>query len=198
MVESEQQLLQKISIELWVIYSLNDETILLKDSVEVNKNSDVSLGTVTVINGQFELYTQKASAISGGDGYVGWSYIRLITQSYANLRVFLQGSYAGSDTMTTSLNSAGKIPVHHPFNDTLDIWNYTGSERLYNLPADIVDWVIVELRTGTAANTTVGKLAALLKCDGSIFDLDGTSQVKFKGIVPGNYYIVVSHRNICR
>ena len=87
------------------------------------------------------------------------------------------------------------IPVHHPYNDTLDIWNYTGSERIYNLPADIVDWVLLELRTGTAANTTVGKRAALLKSDGSIVDLDGISQVKFKGIVPGNYYVVVRHRN---
>ena len=163
-------------------------------NVNVTKNSDVSLGTVTVTNGQFELYTQKADAVTGGDGYVGWSYIRLITQSYANLKVFLQGSYTGG-AMTTSLNSAGMIPVHHPFNDTLDIWNYTGSERFYNLPADVVDWVLVELRTGTAANTTVGKRAALLKSDGSIVDIDGSSQLEFKGVVPGNYYIVVRHRN---
>lgn len=178
-----------------LFYSLNDENNPSKDSVEVNKNSDVSLGTVTITNGQFALYTQKADAVSGGDGYVGWSYIRLITQSYANLKVFLQGSYTGSGTMTTSLNSAGMIPIHHPFNDTLGIWDYTGSERIYNLPADIVDWVLVELRTGTAASTTVGKRAALLKSDGSIVDLDGISQVEFKGIVPGNYYIVIRHRN---
>ena len=178
-----------------LFYSLNDENNPSKDSVQVTKNSDVSLGTVTVTNGQFELFTQKADAILGGDGYVGWSYIRLITQSYANLKVFLQGSYAGSQTMTTSLNSAGMIPVHHPYNDTLDIWNYRGSERIYNLPSDVVDWVLVELRTGTAASTTVGKRAALLKSNGSIVDLDGLSQVKFNAVVPGNYYVVVRHRN---
>lgn len=178
-----------------LFYSLNDENNPSKDSVQITKNSDVSLGTVTVTNGQFELYTQKADAVTGGDGYVGWAFIRLITQSYANLKVFLQGSYAGSQTMTTSLNSAGMIPVHHPYNDTLDIWNYRGSERIYNLPSDVVDWVLVELRTGTAASTTVGKRAALLKSDGSIVDLDGSSQVKFKAVVPGNYYIVVRHRN---
>ncbi|MBK7631113.1 MAG: hypothetical protein IPJ23_10530 [Ignavibacteriales bacterium] len=97
--------------------------------------------------------------------------------------------------MTTSLNTAGMIPVHHPFNDTLDIWNYTGSERIYNLPSDVVDWVLLELRTGTAASTTVSKRAALLKSNGTIVDIDGTSQVKFKAVVPGNYYIVVRHRN---
>lgn len=178
-----------------LFYSLNDENNPSKDSVEVNKNSDVSLGTVTITNGQFALYTQKADVVSGDDGYVGWAYIRLITQSYVNAKVYLQGSYAGSGTMTTSLNSAGMIPFHHPYNDTLGIWNYTGSERVYSMPANIVDWVLVELRTGTAANTTVGRRAALLKSDGSIVDLDGISQVKFKGIVPGNYYIIIRHRN---
>ena len=177
------------------LYYSFDEANPSQYSVDVEKNSEVSLGTVTVTDGQFALYTQKADAISGGDGYVGWAFIKLITQSYVNAKVFLQGSYAGSSTMTTSLNTTGMIPVHHSFNDTLGIWNYTGSERFYNLPTDIVDWVLLELRTGTAANTTVGKRAALLKSDGSIVDLDGSSQVKFKGIVPGNYYIVVRHRN---
>ena len=46
--------------------------------MEVKKNSDVSLGTVTVTDGQFALYTQKADAVSGGDGYVGWSFIKLV------------------------------------------------------------------------------------------------------------------------
>ena len=176
-------------------YSFNDENHPSKDSVEVNKNSDVSLGRVTVTNGEFALYTQKANVVSGDDGFVGWAYIRLITQASANVKVYLEGSYAGSGTMTTSLNSLGLIPFHHPYNDTLGIWNYTGSERVYNMPADIVDWVLVELRTGTAANTTVGRRAAFLKSDGTIVDLDGISQVKFKGIVPGSYYIVIRHRN---
>lgn len=178
-----------------LFYSLNDESNPSKDSVEVTKNSDVSLGTITINNGQFALYTQKAKVVSGDDGFVGWAYIRLITHSYVNARVFLQGCYAGNGTMTTSLNSAGLLPFHHPYNDTLGIWNYTGSERVYNMPSDIVDWVLVELRTGEAANTTVGRRAALLKSDGSIVDLDGSSQVKFNRIVPGNYYIVVRHRN---
>jgi hypothetical protein len=161
-------------------------------NVEVNKNSDVSLGTVTVTNGQFALYTQKADAVSGGDGYVGWAFIKLFTQVSTNVKVYLQGSYIGG-AMTTSLNSSGMITFPQPYK--VAPWNYTGSERVYNMPANIVDWVLVELRTDTAANTTVGRRAAFLKSDGSIVDLDGSSQVKFKGIVPGNYYLVVRHRN---
>ena len=74
-------------------YSFNDSTNPSQYSVEVNKNSDVSLGTVTVTNGQFALYTQKADVVSGGDGYVGWAFIKLITQTIlVNLKVFLEGS----------------------------------------------------------------------------------------------------------
>lgn len=177
------------------VYYSFDSSNVSQYSVEVTKNSDVSLGTVNVTNGKFALYTQKAEAVSGGDGYVGWAFIKLITQSYVNVKVFLQGSYAGDGSMTTTLNSAGMLPFHHPYNDTLEIWNYPGSERVYNMPADIVDWVLVELRTGTAANTTVGRRAALLKSNGSIVDLDGSSQLKFNRIVPGSYYIVIRHRN---
>ena len=87
-----------------------------KYNVVVNKNSDVSLGTVTVTNGQFALYTQKADAISGGDGYVGWAFIKLIAKPLLlNLKVFLEGPYNGSGTMTTTLNAQGLIPKYQPF-----------------------------------------------------------------------------------
>ena len=60
---------------------------------------------------------------------------------------------------------------------------------------DIVDWVLVELRTGTAAGTKVATRAAFLKSDGTIVDTDGTSPVQFTGLSAGNYYIVIRHRN---
>jgi hypothetical protein len=41
----------------------------------------------------------------------------------------------------------------------------------------------------------MGKRAAFLKSDGTVVDLDGTSQVSFVGVTPGPYYVVVRHRN---
>ncbi len=70
------------------LYYSFDSTNTSQYNVEVNKNSDVSLGTVTVTDGQFALYTQNADAISGGDGFVGWAFIKLITQASANVKVF--------------------------------------------------------------------------------------------------------------
>jgi hypothetical protein len=59
----------------------------------------------------------------------------------------------------------------------------------------VVDWVLLELRSGTDATTKVGTRAALLKSDGTIVDLDGTSAPAFLSTVPGTYYIIVHHRN---
>ena len=71
---------------------------------------------------------------------------------------------------------------------------YSQGESVGIIPSsDIVDWVLVELRVGTA--TSAGMRAAFLKNDGTIVDLDGTSPVEFDGISSGNYYIVVKHRN---
>jgi hypothetical protein len=74
-------------------------------------------------------------------------------------------------------------------------WNYTGSESVTSVPSDVVDRVLVELRTGTSSGTKVATRAAFLKSNGTIVDLDGSSRVTFTGKVAGNYFIVVRHRN---
>jgi hypothetical protein len=106
--------------------------------------------------------------------------------------VFLQGPF-NSGVMTTTLNSQGLIPTIQPFNSTP--WNYTGTESVDPIPSDIVDWVLLELRSGTAASTVIGRRAAFLKNDGTVVDLDGSSPVKFDLLANGNYYIVITHRN---
>ena len=51
--------------------------------------------------------------------------------------------------MNTDLNSAGQLPSSQPFHTAP--WDYDGTETLpAPLSADVVDWVLVELRTGTA------------------------------------------------
>jgi hypothetical protein len=58
-----------------------------------------------------------------------------------------------------------------------------------------VDWVLVELRTGTAAATKVAMRAAFIKSNGAVVGLDGASAVGFSGVSAGSYYIVLRHRN---
>ena len=55
--------------------------------------------------------------------------------------------------------------------------------------------MLVQLRASTAASSAVATRAAFLKSNGTIVDLDGSSPVDFIGISPGDYYIVIEHRN---
>ncbi len=108
----------------------------------------------------------------------------------ANIKVYLQGPYSGS-TMSTTLRDNDHIPLNQPYNTTP--WNYSGSESVAIIPAGIVDWVLLELRSDLT--TVVARRAAFLKSDGSLVDLDGSSFVDFPGVNEGNYYVVIYHRN---
>jgi C1A family cysteine protease len=131
----------------------------------------------------------------GGRGYRYNLCIRAYTvpNTLANVRVFLQGPYSGS-SMSTGLNAI--LPTFQPYGGSP--WNYSGSESVasgfFASHTDIVDWILVELRTGTDAGSAVASRACFLKSDGSAVDLNGTSQVTF-GVPAGSYYIVVRHRN---
>ncbi len=114
--------------------------------------------------------------------------------NFAKLKVYLKGPYLNGGTMGTDLAAGGHIPLTQPY--SVAPWNYAGSETVAAMPADAVDWVLVHLRTGTDAASTVATVAALLKSDGSIEGPDGSEGADFTGLVaPGNYHVVVEHRN---
>ncbi len=108
-------------------------------------------------------------------------------------KIYLQGPYGGGGTMSTQLRTDGVIPLSQPF--TGAPWNYTGTESVATVPAGVVDWVLLSLRTGTTGATQVSRRSAFLKSDGAIADLDGSGPVAFPGVGLGNYYVVVRHRN---
>jgi hypothetical protein len=120
---------------------------------------------------------------------------------YLDLAIMLQGPYAGGGTMTTTLNSAGVLPLSQPYSNSKydgSHLDYDGTESIAAMPATVVDWVLIELRTGTDASTSVGTVAALLLNDGSVaYYSDGSSVVPFEGETypPGDYYIALHHRN---
>lgn len=115
-----------------------------------------------------------------------------------DLKVYLEGSFNGLD-MNNSLNSSGFLPVSHPFNITP--WNYDGIESVNAIPnADVVDWVLVEIRDTTQANlateeTSLETQAGFLLKDGSVVDLDGISLLKFNTTISYNLFVVIHHLN---
>jgi hypothetical protein len=110
------------------------------------------------------------------------------------VKVFLQGPYSGS-AMTTALNTGTLIPLSSSTAYNTTTYGYTNKTVTAIPNANVVDWVLVELRTGTAATSKVETQAAFLLSNGSIVDIDGSSDVAFSTAAAGNYYIVVRHRN---
>ncbi|MBP6311310.1 MAG: PKD domain-containing protein [Flavobacteriales bacterium] len=115
-------------------------------------------------------------------------------------KAFLNGPYdATTGLMNDDLRLASLIPTTEPF--TLLGYSFVGGGGETIAPSvltatgtnAIVDWVILELRTGLTPAIAASK-SALLQRDGDIVDLNGTSPVSF-GLGAGNYHVVVRHRN---
>jgi pimeloyl-ACP methyl ester carboxylesterase len=114
-----------------------------------------------------------------------------------NLKVLLEGPFNGSE-MNTNLTSLSDFPLSQPYY-TLP-WNYEGTESITSIPANITDWVLVELRDATdAASATtassIARQAAFLKKDGSIVGLDGSSILQFNQSIIHQLFVVLWHRN---
>ena len=109
-----------------------------------------------------------------------------------NTKIWLEGPFYNGN-MLLLLHEEGHIPLNQNFSSAP--WNYNGSESVSSVPNSVVDWVLLELRTSTAASTTVARKAVFLKNDGSIVALDGISKPSFGELSSGSYYIVIRHRN---
>ncbi|GBD89323.1 extracellular ribonuclease precursor [bacterium BMS3Abin04] len=101
------------------------------------------------------------------------------------VKIFLQGPYnASTDNMNTNLNSS--IPKTSPYSEN--------PRMVESVPSDVVDWVLVQLRT-TENGPVVASHSALLNKDGRIVADDGTTSTIRLTADPGQYFIVVKHRN---
>ena len=109
-----------------------------------------------------------------------------------NAKVYLEGAYIEVDSMIVSLSDNSLFPKENPF--SIAPWNYSGTEKVDVIPINIVDWVLVSLRTDSLEISTVAQRAAFLRADGQIVDLDGISPLIFT-VSPNHYYIVVEHKN---
>ncbi len=106
------------------------------------------------------------------------------------LKVFLEGPYT-DNAMDTQLEENSLIPKTQPYNQSP--WAYGGNEEVSQVPANTVDWVLLELRSTTT--NVVARQAVLLRNDGRVTDLDGSERVNFPNVPGGQYYVVVYHRN---
>jgi uncharacterized repeat protein (TIGR01451 family) len=131
-----------------------------------------------------------------------------------NTALYLEGAFNSfTGELNTTLNKLGYLPgqkaasffaastpAGQPYSSAP--WNYNGSEgMIYNseadfsipYPEDVVDWILVDIRSGKTSETSVTTRAALILKDGTVSMPEDAAQL----ILDANktYYLVVQHRN---
>ncbi len=121
------------------------------------------------------------------------------TQINLQIRVFLGGALGVTpDTMENYLMANMDSTMRAIFEDGgTSKYPMLPGHPIPNSPSDAVDSIMIYLRTGISAATTVDSVSAWLMPDGSIKDFhSGTNGfVTFANAAPGSYYVVVAHRN---
>lgn len=124
------------------------------------------------------------------------------TNACLQIKVLLEGAKEGS-AMSTKLNQYGLLPGQTPTSSfgtrtpsgqpyRAAPWNYDGDEQMTNYSPEVVDWVLVSLRTSPhEPATTIYRTAALLHADGTIKTIKACPSFK----ADDSYYVVVEHRN---
>jgi hypothetical protein len=122
----------------------------------------------------------------------------IIHEKYLDVSAMLEGPFDfNSELMSTHLNP-DFIPLAQPYNQ--EPWNYSGTESVITIPANVVDWVLLEIHD-TINASLVGqeslreRKAAFLLQDGSITDMDGVSHCNFTREINNEFFLLVRHRN---
>lgn len=117
-----------------------------------------------------------------------------------DIALFLEGAWQQGSNMRSDLNSAGLIPRAQPYNAAP--WNYAGNETATEIPAGVVDWILVELRDApTADQATPATVvegwpkAMFLRNDGSVADTNGNVPAYTFSNISDSLFVVIRHRN---
>jgi hypothetical protein len=145
-------------------------------------------GTCEYMNGSAQVLNDEPQATYYINGFVGLAPV-------LNSKVFLEGPYTGGGMSNYYCDGVNPcvLPLNQPYSG--GPWYYTGTEHVSSIPANITDWILVEIRTTPYTVSKVRSFACFLRTDGKIVDLDGVSNLPLSGIVPGNYYLLIRHRN---
>jgi hypothetical protein len=99
------------------------------------------------------------------------------------VKCYMEGPYiAAADQMNVTLTK----PVTSPYSED--------ARTIPDVPAEIVDWVLIQTRI-TPAGLTLSSKSALLRKDGRIVGDDGTTDFVLMDAGAGDRYVVVRHRN---
>ncbi|GAA0712063.1 hypothetical protein GCM10009430_02110 [Aquimarina litoralis] len=118
---------------------------------------------------------------------------------YIDITVFLEGAFTNPNSgeeslMRDDLRVGTMLPTTSPYSDNATI---SDAIKLDDAGSDaMVDWIWVELRDANDPSIIVAQQSGILQRDGDIVaTTDDRSTPLAFSVSPGNYYIVVKHRN---
>ena len=136
-----------------------------------------------------------------GDGYVrnNGTNVKVSIQGLA----FLEGPYnSGTLMMNDNLRIAGLVPLTEPYTAMGYAQAGGGGGETTNAGTlaisgngAVVDWVRIELRDATTPTTLIATRQALLLRDATVLSASTGDDFIELNAAPGNYYVVVRHRN---
>ena len=125
------------------------------------------------------------------------------------VKMKLQGALHGETNITPTtlmrddLRAKGLLPTLEPYTDLPGFAHVNGgggetvAPEVFDVtgPDAIVDWIFIEIRSDTILDSVMATRSALLQRDGDVVDLDGFSPIVFKKMKPGDYNVLIRHRN---
>jgi hypothetical protein len=155
--------------------------------------NDESLG----MTGPYFLYRYQSDWRGYGDGSNGTTVVAnsiIIPNGSSDLvisegigvdaKIYMEGPYNSvNNEMNTTLNA--DIPLTSPYSED--------PRTAPSKPSNAVDWVLVQLRE-TSSGPIVESRSAFINKDGFLIDDNGNQGIGIKS-KPGDYYIIIKHRN---
>jgi hypothetical protein len=158
----------------------------------------------TMLDPALGTYDEYVIGASGEFDNLNFCWISSCNCTTVSVKAILEGPYnAVSNKMNTVLNQRGLLPGQTPVGGfaqptpsgqpyNIAPWNYMGTETLSTYPADIVDWVLVSIRTdSTTSGSALVRKAGLLHDDGRITFIDPCWIINSGQRI----WAVVEHRN---
>lgn len=109
----------------------------------------------------------------------------------------IRGGAICSSTGSTTTTTASTVSANDADLLSDEVGGYTmdNDAKAKTGSSKIVDWVTVELRSASNSTSIVASRSALLRADGDMVDMDGSSPVQFSGVNISSAYIAIRHRN---
>jgi len=180
--------------------SLNASLVLYYDESELNSITESELTAFRSEDGGSTWSSLTGSSLNASSNTVSCSGLATLSRftlaSSASplsgnglvrvqAKIFLEGAYnTGTHQMDLAIN--GSIPTTAPYSQN--------ARSVGSIPATITDWALVELRS-TATGAAVDSKSAFLRQDGVIVADNGTTEYIEMTATPGNYFLVIRHRN---